>query len=277
MLFSMEFSGGSLVLNEEITRQHIICFFDKGASHAVYTLDQVLNHDTLYMEEMRAPNTDPEYQAACIEYARQRAENPSVALMVLELLAQDLEEHGGHPEAAKNGFDLGVCVIQTEDCDTLLKGGTLVFGIFPRKRKDRIDPAAAGWPFEGAPITISLPVGDEDPGIFWGLVGAGLSADPSSFVVQLNSTAETNWERRKEAFTKILTERGGVPLLIHDSAKHCFLNHALNRLIEDLNETLAGGGSQLTLSLSNEAEVHVGEEGNVLAFTPRPRLRSIAN
>ncbi|KND47133.1 MAG: hypothetical protein AB199_01735 [Parcubacteria bacterium C7867-004] len=259
------------IINGNIGRQHIVCLFEteREGCHPIYTFEDLLSHDALYMQEIRASNPAPEYQAFCDEYERLRSQNPSNAQLLMGLLLQDLQE--GYPDISTLGFDLGVCVIPADGQSTLIQGGTLAFGFYPREQVGQPAHQASGWPFEQAPAILRLPVGEEDPGVFWGLVGAGISP---SFVV-LNPEADTNWERRRDAFLEILSQTSGIPLFVENPTKHCFLNHALNCLVEYLNRTLAEESTPVVVALSDEAEVKFGD-GKVLQFTPRPRLRTSA-
>jgi hypothetical protein len=251
-------------------QQSIVCLFDEGDFHSVYSWEDLINHSSLYMQEIRSSNSSAAYQKACNEYEKLRSQSPSKELVLLQLLAEDISIH--YPGVFEEGFDLGLLVMPKDNKagSRLTEEGRLLFGFFPRGGQSEEE----GWPLAWAPCVLELPIGEEDPGVFWGLVGAGIHGllKQIGAEIVIEGDQGTAHDRRRKALKNVLGSAIIAPFFVGNAVKHTFLNHALNLLVTYVNKKL--GVTTNSVQLSDEKECVVGADESV-TIKPKPFLKVV--
>ncbi len=266
MLFNPQFFDDT-EREQEQTRfnpftQAIACLFDDTQS-TLYTFEEILDHDSLYMGEMRRENPSLVWQRECDEFERQRSRSVPKIPLLINQICDDVA--GKYPLICQFGFDLGVVILPSGE--RILDGGEVVYGIFPRNQNTRTDENV--FPLGWAPCTISLPMEKTQGSEFWGMIASGVQlagiGDP---------TKETAHGRREATLTEQLTELSPTCFFVNHDVKHCFLNHAINKLLMHAVRCLDPSYIQHIggVQLSDENTVTRNDDGIIIKNKPRLRI-----
>lgn len=267
MFFEFQFlSPGDGWMTNFVDKQAIMCLFGDSTT---YGWEAILNHDALFMQELRAANKESTYQRVLDKYEELRRQPVTKEEILIRLIAKDLESQ--YPNISNAGFELGLLILPREGESRLLNGGRLIFGIFPQETSE--ESSGLGWPMMAAPCMMEFPIGEDDPSVFWGLVGAGIAEciRKNDITVLVDMTQQTADQRRKESLRSILEAMNPAPFFVGISEKHVFLNHAFNLLITYANSRL-GVQEVRRVQLSSETEITRNSDDSI---TWRPKTLMI--
>lgn len=213
---------------------------------------------------MRASNPSPAWQNACAEYEQRTRQPVTKEQFLTTLLNKELQEIATVGDMFRScpGFDLGILLAPPNDAHTVTKGGTLWFSFYPIQRPQ--ENTHHGWPLESGPCMLGIPL-QADSSVLWGLVGTAIPTNELNILPQ--SATDTD---RFNVARMHLKRLPTVPLFVGQGSKHCFLNHALNALVDVVSAKL--GRQPETVRLRDESEVSLADDGNTLVAKTKPRF-----